>query len=345
MEKMNGRKLTASELLLVRKQIIRLHLQCKTTKEIVSILGICSRMVLNSIKLYKSGGESALSPQKAGRKVGTGAFLTASQEAQVREILCTKRPEAMGLSASLWDRKTIIALIELQYAVVFKTRSIEDYLKAWGFTTQKPIKRAYQRSEPAVKKWIEETYPQIQADAKQDYAEIHWCDETALYLNDVRGREYAPIGKTPIVLASGTENRAFTMISSVANQGKIRWMIIEKSITSELFIEFLGALIRNAERKVYVIIDNLPVHHSKIVAEWVEKQQDKIALFFIPSYSPDLNPDEKFNADLKYAIGSKTPVRTVAKLKTNTQNYMDLLAKSPDRIKSYFQAPSTKYAA
>lgn len=135
------------------------------------------------------------------------------------------------------------------------------------------------------------------------------------------------------------------MISTVTNQGKTRWMIIEDALNTERFIEFLESLVKDAERKVFLILDNLKVHHAKIAKAWVASRKSQIELFFLPSYSPELNPDERLNADLKYAIGSKAPARTKAKLKAATEQHMRLLEQSPERVKSYFQDPVVSYAA
>jgi len=345
MKKQNGQKLTKEELLFVRKQIVQFHKSGMKNQAIADLLGYDIRMIRNAIKLYNKGGMASLQPKKAGRKVGTGAYLNAEQEKEIRKAICKDRPEQLKLDFALWDRKAVAELVERKFGVVLKPRSIGDYLKDWGFTPQKPIKRAYQQSNPAVKEWLETTYPQIQEDAKADFAEIQWCDETALSMGDVRGREYAPAGKTPIVSVDGTGRRAFSMISTVSNQGKVRWMVYENSLSSDIFIEFMQSLTKATERKVYLILDNLRVHHSKPVKAWVEANKNKIALHFLPSYSPELNPDEKLNADLKYAVGSSDPVRSAARLKEKTEAHMTLLATSPERIQSYFHADSTKYAA
>ncbi len=165
--------------------------------------------------------------------------------------------------------------------------------------------------------------PAIAERAKAEGGEIHWCDETALVNTDVRGRSYAPAGKTPVAYAVGGTRQKLSMLATVTNQGKARWMIIDDAFNAERLIEFLDALVKDAGRKVFLILDNLRVHHSKPVKAWVAERQDKIELFYLPSYdqrkslwdSPELNPEERLNADLKQAIGTKVPVRTKAKLK------------------------------
>ena len=144
----------------------------------------------------------------------------------------------------------------------------------------------------------------------------------------------------------GGTRQKLSMIATVTNQGKTRWMIIiDEAFNSDRLIEFLEALIKDAGKKVFLILDNLRVYHSKPVKAWAAGRQDKIELFYLPSYSPELNPEERLNADLKHAIGTKVPVRTKAKLKLAATEHMLNLEQSPERIKKFFQDPRVKYAA
>ena len=222
---------------------------------------------------------------------------------------------------------------------------VGNYLKRWGFTPQKPIKKAYEQRSEAVKNWLDNEYPAIEQRAKAEGAEIHWGDETAVVNTDVRGRSYAPAGKTPVTFAVGGTRQKLSMIATVTNQGKTRWMIIDEAFNSDKLIEFLEALTQDAAKKVFLILDNLRVHHSKPVKKWVEEHKNKIELFYLPSYSPELNPEERLNADLRYAIYSKVPVRSKDKLKAATTEHMQTLEKSPERVKKYFQDARVKYAA
>ena len=192
--------------------------------------------------------------------------------------------------------------------------------------------------------WLDAEYPEIEQRAKAEGAEIHWGDETALVNTDVRGRCYAPSGQTPVAYAVGGTRQKLSMIATVTNQGKTRWMIINEAFNADRLIEFLGALIKDAHRKVLLILDNLRVHHSKPVKAWVAERADQIELFYLPSYSPELNPEERLNADLKHAIGSRVPARTKTKLKAAATEHMQKLEQSPARVKSYFQDPRVKYA-
>jgi transposase len=328
-----------------RKQVVRLHRREHGVMAIVGMTGLSYPAVRLAIDLYEAGGYPALKPTPRGREPGAGRTLTLEQEAAIRRTICDKRPEQLKMDFALWNRAAVMQLIEREFGIKLSVRGVGNYLARWGFTPQKPIKKAYEQRPEAVQAWLNERYPEIEKRAKAEGAEIHWGDETALVNTDVRGRSYAPAGKTPVAYAVGGTRQKLSMIATVTNRGQTRWMIIDEAFNSDKLIEFLEALIKDAGRKVFLILDNLRVHHSKPVKAWVEERKDRIELFYLPSYSPELNPEERLNADLKQAIGSKVPVRTKAKLKTAATEHMTRLEQSPERVMSYFQDPHVKYAA
>jgi transposase len=177
-------------------------------------------------------------------------------------------------------------------------------------------------------KRLDKQYPTIAARAKKEQAEIHWGDETGLCSDSQHGRSYAPKGKTPAIRLCAKRER-INLISSITNQGKVRFMIYKKTMNAQMFIKFLERLIEDACRKIYLILDNLRVYYSKIVKSWVEEHKDQIELFFLPSYSPELNPDEYLNCDLKASIHFSVPARTKGKLKSKALSHLRMLQKSP----------------
>lgn len=345
MDKEDARKQTLTGLHERRKQVVRLHLKGHRVMQIVELTGLSYPTVRNVIDLYVEGGMAAIAPARRGRASGVGRSLTPEQEAHIRRIICDKRPEQLKMDFALWNRAAVSDLIEREYGIKLSVRGTGNYLKRWGFTPQKPIRRAYEQRPEAVQKWLDEQYPQIEARAKTEGGEIHWGDETALVNTDVRGRSYAPAGKTPVTMAVGGTRQKLSMIATVTNKGQARWMIIDEAFNADRLIEFLEALIKDARKKVFLILDNLRVHHSKPVKAWVAERQDRIELFYLPSYSPELNPEERLNSDLKQAMGAKVPARTKAKLRAAAVDHMTKLEQDPERVKSYFQDPYVKYAA
>ena len=344
MSDQDARKQSLTELHERRKQVIRLHKKGYGVMQIVDLTGLSWPGVRAALDLYEEGGMAALKPKERGRELGNGRSLTPDQEAYIRKLIADKRPEQLKMDFALWTRAAVSELIARECAVKLCVRAVGNYLKRWGFTPQKPIQRAYEQRPEAIKKWLDDEYPAIAECAKAEDGEIHWGDETALVNTDVRGRGYAPRGQTPVTCAPGRRQK-LSMISTVTNQGKARWMIIDGNFDVEKLIEFLEALIKDAIRKIFLILDNLRVHHSKLVKAWLEERKGRIEVFYLPSYAPELNPDERLNADMKHAIGTKVPVRTKAKLKTAAEEHMAVVGQSPERVRAYFQDPPVKYAA
>jgi len=196
-----------------------------------------------------------------------------------------------------------------------------------------------------VQEWLDQTYPEIKRRAKAEDAEIHWGDETAVVNTDVRGRSYAPQGKTPVAYVVGGTRQKLLMISTVTNQGKTSWMVIDGNFNHERLIEFFEALIQQAGRKVFLVLDNLGVHHCKPVKAWLAEHKAEMEVFYLPSYAPELNPDERLNGDLKHDIATTVPCRTKDNLKRAATNHMTKIQQNPERIKAFFQDPKVKYAA
>lgn len=345
MDKEDARNQTLEQLHERRKQVVRLHNRGHKIMKIVEMTGLSYPTVRHAIDLYQAGGWSAICPTARGRTPGQGRALTAEQEHQIQCALIDQRPEQLKMDFCLWSRAAVRQLIEQEFGIQLPVRTVGKYLKRWGFTPQKPIKKAYEQRPEAVKTWLNEHYPSIAVRAKAEGGEIHWGDETALTNTDVRGRGYAPSGQTPVAYVPGGKREKLSMIATVTNQGKARWMIIDEAFNADKLIEFLKALIKEMGKKVFLIVDNLRVHHAKPVKAWLQDHKDRIEMFYLPSYSPELNPEERLNADLKQAIGKKVPVRTKAKLREAANEHMTRLAQAPDRVKSFFQDQPVKYAA
>jgi transposase len=314
-------------------------------KDVAANLSMAENTVRTAIKTVNAHGFKGLAPKATGRKEGEKRQLSPGQELHIQRQICKNRPEQLKMDFALWTRGAVMLLIEQEFGLKLPIRTVGEYLKRWKFTPQKPIKRAYEQRPEAVKQWLDEQYPEIAKRAKAEDAEIHWGDETGIVNTDVRGRGYQPKGQTPVACAVGGTRHKLSMISTVTNQGKTRWMIVEDAFNSDKLIEFLEALIKDTKKKIFLILDNLRVHHSKPVKAWFKGHQKKIEVFYLPSYSPELNPDERLNADLKYALGSKVQARTKDKLKQVTKAHMEMLENNPARVRSYFEDPKIKYAA
>jgi transposase len=249
-----------------------------------------------------------------------------------------------GLPFALWSRAAVRALIAGRCGVALAVRTVGKYLARWGFTAQKPIRRAYEQDPAAVRRWLRRDYPAIVAQAKRARGIVVWGDETGLRSDDMRGRGYAPRGRTPLVRVCH-KRAGLSLISAVANQGKLRWMIVDGAVNAPTFIRFLERLIREARCKVFLILDRLQAHRARLTRDWLAGHRSEIEVHYLPSYSPELNPDEGVNADLKQAVPRKAPARSKQQLKRAAVSHMRSLSRRPQRIRSIFRHPQFRYAA
>jgi len=270
--------------------------------------------------------------------------LTTDQEAQIKRFLIDKTPDQLKLPFALWTRDAVKLLIKQRFGIKMPIRTVGEYLKRWGFTPQKPIKRAYEQSSQAVQKWLKEDYPLIAKQAKKEKAGIYWGDEMGIQNGVNLSRGFALKGEKPVVRLVARKSHV-SMISAITNEGKVRFIMYQSAMTTDLLIRFTTRLVKDAGRKIFLILDNLRVHHSKIVKQWLEDHKEQIEVFYLPSYSPDLNPDEYLNGNLKTAVHSGEPIRDHKDLGSKTRSFMKTLVKRPAHIRNYFKHPKVAYAA
>jgi transposase len=327
-----------------RRQVIGLRERGLTYEAIGAQTGLSKTGVFNICRRFAAVGMAGIASQPRGPEPGTGALLQAGQEAEVRELICQHTPDEVGLPFALWSRAAVRGVVERHCGVRLAVRTMGTYLARWGFTAQKPLRRAYEQRPAEVQHWLGQDYPAIVARARRDKGLIFWGDETGMRSDDVRGRSYAPRGRTPEVRPN-RKRASVGLISAVTNKGELRWMVLEGALKAPVLIRFLERLIREVGRKVFLILDNLPVHRSRAVRAWLAERRKQIEVFHLPAYSPELNPDEGLHADLKQAVTGKPPARSRPELKRRVINHMRRLSKLPGRVRSFFHRPTARYAA
>ncbi len=344
MEKMDFRTLTSQERYLFRKRAISMINSGTKQKEVALYFGVREATISEWKKAYKLRGNKGLKDKIRGVKSEDKKLLNSKQEKAIQKMIIDTMPDQLKLPYALWTRKAVKELVEREFGIVLAINTMGDYLRSWGYSPQKPKKKAYEQNPKAVQKWLEEEYPAIKNRAKEEDAEIQWGDETGVRNSNQHGRSYSPKGKTP-VKKSMAKRFSVNMISTVTNKGKVQFMIYSDNMNADRLIKFMEQLIKNKKQKIFLILDNLRVHHSKIVKQWVEKNKEKIEIFYLPSYSPEKNPDEYLNCDLKYGLSDKPAPKNKEQLKKNVEDHMNLLINNQQRVKRYFNHKDIKYAA
>ena len=328
----------------LRERTVALKKQGMTHRQIAEALNIGESTSRLYWKLHKEGGIEALKLKKRGRRKGDQRRLTPRQEKAIQSTIQDKTPDQLKMPFVLWTRAAVGELVEKRYGIRLPVRTLGSYLKRWGFTPQKPKRRDYEQQPEAIRRWLEEEYPAIEAKAKSENADIYWGDETGVNNQDQIGRGYAPKGKTPVRKAMA-KKVSCSMISAVTNKGQLRFMVYRGGMKAKLFVEFLKRLVRSADRKVLLIVDNLRAHKAKLVQNWLTGREDQIEVLFLPTYSPELNPDEYLNNTLKKQLDNRPPCSSVKEQQGRIRSQMRSNQKRPALIASLFEALPVQYAA
>ena len=315
----------------------------RTQVDAAAAFGVTRQAVGKWTKAYREGGRAALSARKRGPKGGAGK-LRPWQAATICNLIRDRHPEQLKLPFALWTSEGVRQLIRRRFGVVASGRSVRRWLKRWGFTPQKPRRVAYERDPESVRRWLEEDYPAIRRRAKREKARIYWGDEMGVRSDHQAGRSWSPRGRTPVIPGTGKRFGA-NVLSAITNRGHLDFMVFKGRFNTAVFLRFLRRLVRQANRKVILIVDGHPVHRSRAVHRWLTQHADRIAMFLLPGYSPDLNPDEMLNQDVKSNAVGKRPPRDQPRMMRTVRNYLERRRRNPDLVRRYFQEESVRYSA
>ena len=344
MERVDVRKLTVDGRNILRQMVVRLRQQSgMRVEDLAKVSGAHPSTIRGWLARAKREGTKSLEERPRGRPVGACRKLTLAAEAWIRDQIVQKDPRQLQMPFALWTRPAIRQLIRERFGIDLQVRLVGKYLKRWGFTPQRPVKRALEQNPEAVRQWLEVEYPRLRARALQEGAVIYWGDETAVKEDAHWVRGYAPKGQTPI-LEHPARWTTLSMISAISPRGEIAFEIVEGSIHAERFIAFLEKLITGAPRKVFLVVDNLRVHHAKVVSAWLADKQDRIELVFLPPYAPESNPDEYLNRDFKTALRTGPMSTDTQSLLEKAATFMNGLRQLPEKVARYFHHPAARYA-
>jgi transposase len=328
----------------LRRRAVALVGEGRSQVEVARLLSVSANAVGNWVRAHRRGGEHALEAKRRGRR-GGHTKLTDAQQQKIARLIVGHNPDQLKLPGFLWTRALVRDLIAREFAITVGEDTAGRYLRAWGFSPQKPMRRAYEQSDEAVRAWLEERYPEIEKRARRERAEILWADESGLRSDHTAGRTWAPIGRTPVTKGTGKRFKA-NMIAAISNTGILRFRVFDEKFTGPVFLDFLKRLVRdNRGRKLMLIIDGHPAHRARIVKDWVAANPTLIELHFLPGYSPELNPAECLNQDVKTnALGKRRPIN-LTELKADVRGFLRSCQRRPAKVARYFHERHVTYAA
>ena len=341
MQRQDARKLDHKTLEEIRIRAVQQVQNGESPEVVIRALGFSRACIYQWLAAYRAGGWDAL---KAGKITGRPKKLTASQLRWIYKTVTGKNPLQLDFPFALWTRGMISMLIHRKFGVKLSLSSVGRLLAQLGLSCQKPLFRAWQQDASRVQQWLEQEYPRIRAQAKREGVEIFFEDESGVRSDFHGGTTWAPQGKTPVVRVTG-QRFSLNMISAISPKGSLRFMVVKGGVGAKVFITFLKRLVHGRRRPVFLIVDGHPAHRSKLVKKYVESTKGKLRLFALPPYSPELNPDELVWNDVKNNGVARSIVNGPRDLHRVVVGRLRFLQKSPERVRSFFQAPETRYAA
>jgi transposase len=343
MNRDDGRKLSPGAQQLLRRQVVKAVRGGMKQIEAVGVFGASLRAVNKWVALDKAGGLRALKPKRRGRRAGEGA-LNEKQAGRICGLILGKMPDQLKLPFYLWTRAAVAQLIAREFDMAVSLSTVGRYLKAWGLSPQRPVRRAYERNDAAIAAWLKQDYPAIAREAKRERAAIYWGDEMGLRSDHVAGRSYAPYGQTPVVRATG-QRFGCSMISAITNRGALAFMVFRGKFEANGFVGFMKRLLKQASGRLYLIVDGHPVHRSALAKRFVADNAKHLRLIILPGYCPELNPDELLNQDVKTnALGKSRPINRAQMIAT-VRGHLHRRQKQPALIQNLFQEKHVRYAA
>jgi transposase len=303
--------------------------------------GVSRTSIDRWLGIVELGNITSLRSKPRGRP--KGARLAPHEAATTVRLITDRCPDQLKLPFALWTREAVQQLLAARFGLDVSVWTVGRYLAKWGLTPQKPLRRAYERDPVAVQRWLDEEYPALEKQAKAENAEIHWGDQMGLRSDHQTGTSYGRRGYTPVIPGTGQRFRC-NLMSTITNRGELSFMVFKENFTGAVFLRFIRRLLRLRQRKVLLIVDRHPVHLSAAVTRWLTRYAARLQVFFLPGYSPDLNPDEFLNNDVKANAVGRRRAASGTDMMADVRGYLRSTQKQPAIVQSYFRAPSVQYA-
>ena len=293
----------------------------------------------------KKGAEAIHGGKRGPKPGGERHKLSDAQMRELKKVITDKTPDQLKFDFALWSSMAVKEYVEFKYGVSIHRRTARRYMQRMGFTYQSPVKAAREQNKEAVGKWLETDCPAIRGDAAKCGASIFWGDESTVMACETKARGYSPKGVSPVLVAPANRSIRCNMVSAVSNKGEMHFMCFEGAMNTDVFKDFMSRLMEDVPGMVFLIVDNLKVHHANCLKEWLAARRDRIRLHFLPSYSPELNPDEYLNRDVKAAMSEKRRPSSAKAMRDVVSDHLQTRKDDPESIRRLFRKKEVRYAA
>lgn len=335
----DGRKLDHQTLESLRIRAVEQIQAGAHPEDIATTLGMARSTVFGWLARYREGGTDAL---RARPVPGRPRKLSGVQMRAVYELVVGRDPRQLQFAFALWTRDMVRELIRREFGVALSAVSVGRLLRTLGLSPQRPLWRASQQNPDLVAAWKQTEYPAIRAQAAQVGATIYFADEAGIRSDYHAGTTWAPVGQTPVVHTTG-KRHSVNLISAISPGGTLRFSVVEGTLNGPKFVEFCRKLLHDTAGPVFLILDGHPVHHSKTVTNFAASTDGRLRLFFLPPYSPQLNPDEWVWKNVKHDRVGRAGIRDAKDLKAKALSALHRLQKLPHVIRGFFADPELRY--
>src|SRR5262245_49550901 len=338
----DARRLDHATLEAMRERAVRSVQDGENPEVVARVMGIDRSTIYSWLAQYRRGGWGAL---KAKPLFGRPPKLDGRKLKWIYNTVTQKNPLQLKFTFALWTREMVAKLIKDKFNISLSLVSVGRLLAQLGITCQRPLHRALERDEALVQQWLKQEYPKIRAAGGRQEADTYFGDAVHMRSDHDDGRTWGKRGEAPVVLSAGARY-SMSLISAVSSRGHMRFMIKEKGgVNADVFIEFLRRLMVGTKNKIFLIVDRGPAHVAKKTKAFVASLNGKLRLFYLPPYSPDRNPDELVWKHLKADTVGRTSITSLDDFKAKVKSSMLSLQRNPQKVRSFFQKPSLKYAA
>lgn len=341
MKRQDGRKLDHKTLEAIRVRAVQRVQSGESPEVVTSVLGFSRACIYNWLAAYRAGGWEAL---KARKLSGRPHKLKGPQIQWIYRTVTTKNPLQLKFPFALWTREMIRTLIWRKYHVKLSLASVGRLLAQLGLSCQRPLAKAFEQNPSLVEQWVKTEYPRIRAQANREGAEIFFADESGIRSDFHAGTTWAPIGRTPVVKQTG-QRFSLNMISAISPKGQLRFMVTRNRIGASVFVQFLKRLMPGCGKPIFLIVDGHPTHKARLVKTCLERMKGKLKLFYLPPYSPELNPDEYVWNDVKNNAVGRSIITNTKNLRSAATSRLRYLQKNPHHVRTFFNSETTRYAA